>query len=776
MTPQEFHAHYRSLPPKRQAVVREKLLGKTNKEIAESLNINSEATVRRHLSDAYQKFGLSTNDHRGGWAELQSLFFQLQPQLIPSLVAPEPSWVGRETDFEKLRKLVDANSKILLIVGEGGIGKTTLADRFLASYHWDRSPLTIKIAFELGTAQKYTQSAESQVQRWLQQEFNEQVPRNFMQSLGLLEKKLRAYKIPIFIDNLETIIRKGIFLPEYRDYVELLRVISDPAILGFTLITSREKLKEPRLSGVKTYALPSLTLANWQGFFGDPEDAKDQKALELLHKACHGNAKAMELLGDIVKNGHGGNIHEFYDFWQRNYPASLHQEPAFFLVNDQLKFIIDQQFSRISAHSIQAHQLLCRLAVCRYQAIEWLPDDCVKSLLWDVTSKDHLGLIHYLCDASLVQFSHGKYRIHAEIRAAALSRLKTGREWQQAHRSIAEYWFNSTEQIQTSQQGWQTLEAYHHFMAVEDYDAAWGVLRRPAMSILPEELFLYFLSWGFIRDVLGLAQALVGLVSPDQEPSLYRCLGDCHIYLLEEGVGVAIDWHQRAQQAAQREADVWTEFNSYSDLGLCYFAAGEYQLGLDAYQAKLRIALASNSPHIQGRIGSCYCEIALLASSLERRDEAIAALANATAHLENPLELVPPWQACWDLNMAGLAQKNIGEYLQAQKTLEKAIEITTSFNFGPDRARSWYILGDVYRGLKDFATAITYQEKAIEFFTNIGAKYELAESYNYLGLTYQELQEFDQAKICYQEAIAIFTQIKTLIQVDKSQSYLDSLH
>jgi len=437
--------------------------------------------------------------------------------------------------------------------------------------------------------------------------------------------------------------------------------------------------------------------------------------------------------------------------------------------------------NRVNAHSGQAYQLLRRLAACRYQSIETLPDDCVKALLWDVPIADQIGLIHHLCDCFLVKFSEGRYSMHPGIRATALSHLKTSTEWEYTNRAIAQYWFQSVEQIQSSQQGLQTLEAYHHFLTIEDYDAAWGVLRRPAMTMFPEELFLHFLSWGFIREVLGLAQALEGLVSPSQEPSLYRCLGDCHVYLLEDGVETAINWHQRAQQAAQRKGDLWTEFNSYSDLGLCYFAAGEYQLGLEAYQAKLLLALNTDLPQVRSHLSSCYCELALLHSSLGQTAEAIAALDQVTVHLTNILELCqnpvhsfPPWQACWDLNMAGLAQKNIGQYSQAQQTLELAIAIATNLNFTADRARSWYILGDVYRGLGDFDMSIAYQNKAIEFFTKVGAKYELGESYNYLGATYQELQKFKLAEGCYEQAIAVFTQIKTPVQIQKTQGYLDS--
>jgi tetratricopeptide (TPR) repeat protein len=764
MEQHQFESHYNNLGDKCRAVLREKLKGKTNQEIAKCLGIRSEATVRQHLRAAYKEFELSDEDRRGSWSDLQALFFQFKRELIlSSAPKAESSWVGRSSDIEKLHQWVGSNHKILLIVGEGGIGKTSLANKFLASYDWEKPPLTIKIALE----SKYIQTAEVEVQRWLQQEFNENVPRNFIQSLSLLEKKLRLFKVPIFIDNLETVLTNGEFLPEYRDYVELLRVLNEPSIKGFTLITSREKLKEPKLAGIKNYALSGLTVLDWQQFFNNPQDSKALQALQAIHNACNGNAKAMELLHSIIEDSYDGDINDFYKFWLHNYQATQQQETLLFLISDQLKFLVDYQLDRLNTHSSVAYHLLCRLAACRYQVIEWLPDDCVRSLLWDVPAAEQLGVTHRLCDCSLVQFHRGKYHMHPGVRSAGLSQLKASPEWEQTNRAIAQYWFSSVENVQSSQQGLQVLEAYYHFLEIADYDAAWSVLRRPATSILPEELFLYFLSWGFIREVLELAQALEGRVSPSQEPSLYRCLGDCHIYLLEDGVETAISWHRRAQAAAQREGDTWTQFNSYSDLGLCYIVAGEYELGLETYQAKLNLALSQISLNIQARRNSCYCELALLHSCLGQVSATENALKVAEGHLQEPLKCVPPWQACWDLNMAGLAQKNIGQYAQAFQTLEQAIVLATTFNFIPDRTRSWYILGDVYRETGNFETSIHYQQLAIEFFTKVGAKYELAESHYYLGLTYRDLGQLKTAESHWQQAIKLFHQIQTPKQENK---------
>ncbi|MEG4806830.1 AAA family ATPase [Microcoleus sp. F8-D3] len=308
MNKAEFTTIYNNLGNKCKQVLQQKLAGTPNKQIAKIIAIKSEATVRQHLTTAYQSFGLG-NDKRSSWSDLQALFFQFMPELIPAQpVATQPlnsRWVERTSDITKLQKWTSENFKILIIVGEGGIGKTTLALQYLASCQFEKI-LDMKIAF----TPEDLRSADSFVQTWLQQDFQEDAPRDFSLSLSLLEKKLRQFKVAIFIDNLESALRNGMFLPEYRNYVELLRVLSDPRILGVTLITCRERLREPDLRGYQTHVLTGLTPEAWQQYFQYPETPEDLKALEEMHVVYKGNALAMELLYNNIQNNYDGNIAE----------------------------------------------------------------------------------------------------------------------------------------------------------------------------------------------------------------------------------------------------------------------------------------------------------------------------------------------------------------------------------------------------------------------------------------------------------------------------------
>ncbi|HEY9805042.1 MAG TPA: tetratricopeptide repeat protein, partial [Candidatus Obscuribacterales bacterium] len=113
------------------------------------------------------------------------------------------------------------------------------------------------------------------------------------------------------------------------------------------------------------------------------------------------------------------------------------------------------------------------------------------------------------------------------------------------------------------------------------------------------------------------------------------------------------------------------------------------------------------------------------------------------------------------------------QYDHALNTLRQAIAIAEACSFNADRARSWYILGDVYRESKDFTSSIHYQNQSIDFFTKIGARYELAESHYYLGLTYQDMDNWDAARHHWQQALIFFRQMSTPRQVSKVLAHLE---
>ncbi len=137
----------------------------------------------------------------------------------------DPNFVGREPDLAELEDLVNRGARMILIQGDGGQGKTTLARKYL-----DMQELDVYLDLYMATETQNVTPVESVVEEWLRGDFNEEPGREFGINLERLRRKLRDenQRIGILIDNLESALdRYGKFIETHRRYIDLLRMLAD---------------------------------------------------------------------------------------------------------------------------------------------------------------------------------------------------------------------------------------------------------------------------------------------------------------------------------------------------------------------------------------------------------------------------------------------------------------------------------------------------------------------------------------------------------------------
>lgn len=254
---------------------------------------------------------------------------------VAAQVQPDPNFVGRENAIADLNTLISQGNKVILIQAEGGVGKTTLAGRYLTTQRFD-----IVLELPMAKERKNITSVESVIEEWLKRDFDEEPGREFGITLQRLRYQLRdgSKKIGILIDNLEPALLNGRFVEEHRRYVELFRVLTDPDVQSITLITSREPIHENGIC-LWLYQLKELPQEAWHQFFEirsintnfSPLD--NASALCQMHQAYGGNAEAMFVLGGAIQNECQGDLEAY---WQENRDNLL--------INPTLENLIKNQF------------------------------------------------------------------------------------------------------------------------------------------------------------------------------------------------------------------------------------------------------------------------------------------------------------------------------------------------------------------------------------------------------------------------------------------------
>ncbi|TAD79846.1 MAG: helix-turn-helix domain-containing protein, partial [Oscillatoriales cyanobacterium] len=216
-----------------------------------------------------------------------------------------PSFLGREADILELERLSQQH-RVIVIQAGGGVGKSTLASHFLKAQFSNKV-----LEFPVAKETRYLAPASSFVDDWLLFDLQQETGQNLGISLLRLKRQLQITPVGIWIDNLETALdEQGRLIEDCRDYVELLRTLSDPTLKSLTLITTRARICEPSITAVMHW-LPGLPLSAWNAFFENRGIVIHSPTLSKIHHSYGGNAKAMEIIAGATCEDANSNLSEY---------------------------------------------------------------------------------------------------------------------------------------------------------------------------------------------------------------------------------------------------------------------------------------------------------------------------------------------------------------------------------------------------------------------------------------------------------------------------------
>lgn len=663
-------------------------------------------------------------------------------------------FIGRNRDITQLSTLINQGNKIIVIQAEGGIGKTTLAQKYLEKQKFE---LVLELLMAKETA--HITSVETIVEEWLKKDLNEEPGREFGISLGRLKRHLETRHIGILIDNLEPALdSQGMIIPSQRGYVELLRLLGDAKVQTVTLITSRDRLCEPALN-LYHYRLQGLDLLTWEEYSHSFSLFVDTSTLKEMHKTYGGNAKAMGIICGVIKTDFAGNMQEY---WQETQGDPLSEI--------DLKNLVSSQFNRLQTLDINAYNLLCRLGCYRYQDIPTIPTAGLLALLSDVEPEKRKQAIASLRHRSLIEYTRGKYWLHPVIRTEALNRLRSTDEWAKTNSQAAEFWTQSVETILTLQDAISAWEAYYHYLEIQDFELASLIILKPRKNQWHQ-----FLPLGSTLYRMGLSQPVLTAISEiiDRIPSssrrgeLFNILGD--LCCITGKIHQAIAYQEQAIKIASQGLKS-IEANQENSHLIYYLkmlkidsllSIGLYQIDLgELQQARLFlnevIKLSQNTKHSRWAQKASVC-LALVKSYLGSKEEAKVL---ADSIYGNQQLFKNTGSFAYFTQILGQTYINLGEIAKATEILQEAITVAQKSHYPQVEGKALISLAQIDKRQNLLNLASTKQLKAIKILEEIGAKSDLAQAYYQLALTQQKKEYFDKA-------LQLFTEIQAPKQVEK---------
>ncbi|MBD1914626.1 MULTISPECIES: NB-ARC domain-containing protein [Cyanophyceae] len=682
--------------------------------------------------------------------------------------AANPNFVGRQEAIAHLTALIAQGDRTILIQGEGGLGKTTLAQHFVAEQPVD---LTLELLMAKDPAD--ITPVEWVVEEWLRQDFGVEPGREFGVTLDRLRRHLRQQRVAVLIDNLEPALdAQGQFIAPHRRYSELLRVLADSRGQTLTLMTSRDRLCEPGIP-ITHYRLPGLELPDWATYFAHRGIPDHGDVLAAMHSAYGGNAKAMEILAGSVQADFEGSLALY---WQ------AHSQDLLGPVD--LKNLVESQINRLRDLDSDAHRLFCRLGVYRYQDVPTIPWESVQCLMIDIPVQRHQAIATSLRNRSLLECRQGRYWLHPVVRAGALAQLsanlKDFTEWESAHRSAARCWSDSIQRVCTLEDAIQALEAYYHYVAIQDYGAAARVILHSRdnqwQQFLPLGSTLYRM--GLVQPVTDAITAIIDHIPAENADAseLSNILGD--LYWIQGRLEKAIACQQNAIAIAQtclhtEAPDANTHrwyyltmlvVDSQLSLGLYYLDL--WNLDAAATWFSQVIATATGTRHQPWADKATTC-LALVRSYQGDRE---AAQPLADSIIEQVRGRGQSGRHAFFVQLLGHAYLNLGDLDRAELLFTAAIQAAEAGHYLQIKANALIGLGRLKPQRGNVAGAMEDCEGAIALLDEVGAHCDLAAAHLQYALTLACLpMYFSEAQTHFCNALSLFESIPAPHQVARAK-------
>jgi WD40 repeat protein/transcriptional regulator with XRE-family HTH domain len=268
-----------------------------------------------------------------------------QPQIDWGNALDVSIFCGRNEDLLRLKQwVVEEQCRLVLLMGIGGIGKSTLAAKLVREIGAEFDVVVWRSLQNAPPFAEWLESVLSSLLRVLGEDIT--LPNSLDAKLLKLMESLRSFRCLLILDNTETILsagQTGQYRSGYEGYGQLFKEIGVGSHQSCLLLTSREKPREiVPLEGaarsVKTLLLKGLNLETGRELFRHQgKFTGTESEWETLITHYGGNPLALKLVAATTQELFNGRIVEVLNYVRQG-----------LLVFDDIGDLLQRQFDRLS--------------------------------------------------------------------------------------------------------------------------------------------------------------------------------------------------------------------------------------------------------------------------------------------------------------------------------------------------------------------------------------------------------------------------------------------
>ncbi len=655
--------------------------------------------------------------------------------------------------------LVEPTTRLVSVIGHGGMGKTALACKVLQDlerHHWPHTDQQVPVD---GIVYLSTRTAGINLERLFldcakllggeRQErltavwTNPQLETH--EKIARLLETLSEGRYVILLDNLEDVLdENGQFLDDdLRLFFERSLMASQGAQL---MVTSRVALafrREVMRFDHQVKLLEGLPIEDGVALLRelDPNgdyglrDAAEEQLTEAV-KLAHGVPRALEVLAGILANDPFATLDEVLE--------------TFYEQEDVVQALIEENYQRLDR---DARRVIEALAVfcCPMPplAVDYLLEPFAPGL-------DVPGILRRLTRTNIVSVDRAAKTVtlHPIDQDYAYSLLPEDDETesdytrQALERRVADYYA----QFRTPEETWKSIEdlepqlnEFEHRIRAEDYDDACQVLEPIDLDYLDR--------WGHYARLVEMRKRLLGRVE-SRSLQMANLGGLGHAYHALGRVEDAIELYQEALAIAREICDRWGEGFLLGNIGRAYRDLGQVERAIPLLEKALAIArevddLRGASDRL-GNLGVAYHVLGQIERASALYEEALA-IARDIGDRAAQGRL---------LGSLGITHHDLGRLEPARTFFEQALTIAREAGDRAGQGRLLGSLGNVQYALGRTEQAITSYEQAVTIARETGDRTGEGRLLGSLGRAHHALGQVERASAFYKQALDIAREVR----------------